>query len=62
MLHRIAMLRKLPSPVVNPNLSKTVDGTQQNFALRKGAGNYKSYMSINFYLHINPYPVIVQAY
>jgi hypothetical protein len=52
--------RKLFSPVAHPNLSKTHDGTPQNFASRKGGT--KLYMAINMYLHTNPCPIGVQAY
>jgi hypothetical protein len=43
------------SPAAHPNLSKTHDGTPQNFASWKGGT--KLYMAINMYLHINSCPI-----
>jgi hypothetical protein len=54
------VFRKLSSPLAHPNLSRTHDGTPQNLTSRKGGS--KLYMAINMYLHINPYPLNVQAY
>jgi hypothetical protein len=48
------------SPAVRPNLSKTHDGTPQNFASQKGST--KLCMAINMYLHIKPCPKRMQAY
>jgi hypothetical protein len=48
------------SPVAHHKLSKTHDGTPQNFASRKGGT--KLYLAINMYLHINPCPIRMQAY
>jgi hypothetical protein len=55
-----AVLRNLFSPAARPNLSKTHEGTPQNVAPRKWGT--KLYMAINMYLHINSYPISVQAY
>jgi hypothetical protein len=55
-----AVLRKLFSSAAHPNLSKTRDGTPQNFASRKEGT--KLYMAIHMYLHINPCPIRMQAY
>jgi hypothetical protein len=55
-----AVFRKLFPPAAHSNLSKTRDGTPQNFASRKGST--KLYMAITMYLHINPCPIRMQAY
>jgi hypothetical protein len=54
------VFRKISSSVAHPNLSKTHDGTPQNFASRKEVT--KLYVAINMYLHIGPCPIRMQAY
>jgi hypothetical protein len=47
-------------PAAHPNLSKTHDGTPENFASRNGST--KLYMYINMYLQNNTCPTRMQAY
>jgi hypothetical protein len=55
-----AVFRNPFPPVAHPNLSKTNDGTPQNFSSQKGGT--KLYVAINMYLHINSCPIRMQAY
>jgi hypothetical protein len=45
-----SVFRKLPSPAAHPNLSKTHDGTPQNFASQKGG-----YETIHGHKYVSTY-------